>query len=196
MNKNIMILLDNGHGKETPGKRSPVWKDGTQLFEWEYNRKVVDGIINKLNEIGIKSVKIVPEDKDISLSERAARANKFCQDNTCILISVHCNAGGGTGWEIFSTTKKNNSDKLADIFVETYKKEFPNWDKKGHIERLRGHKESNYTILYKTNCPCVLTENFFMDKENNCKFLMSDEGLNKIINLHVNSIISYIEKYY
>lgn len=188
MNKNIMILLDNGHGKETPGKRSPVWKDGTQLFEWEYNRKVVDGIINKLDEIGIKSVKIVPEDKDISLSERAARANKFCQNNTCILISVHCNAGGGTGWEVFSTTKKNNSDKLANTFIEVYKESFP--DKK-----CRGHKESDFTVIYKSNCPSVLTENFFMDTESDCKFLMSEEGFQRVVNLHVESILKYIDKY-
>ena len=188
MNKNIMILLDNGHGKETPGKRSPVWKDGTQLFEWEYNRKVVDGIIKKLDEIGIKSVKLVPEDKDISLSERAARANKICQNNTCILISVHCNAGGGTGWEVFSTTKKNNSDKLANTFIEVYKELFP--DKK-----CRGHKESDFTVIYKSNCPSVLTENFFMDTESDCKFLMSDEGFNRIVDLHVNAIMKYIQEY-
>lgn len=27
------ILLDNGHGEDTKGKRSPVWKDGSQLLE-------------------------------------------------------------------------------------------------------------------------------------------------------------------
>ena len=26
------IILDNGHGNNTPGKRSPKWEDGTQLF--------------------------------------------------------------------------------------------------------------------------------------------------------------------
>lgn len=30
------VILDNGHGKETPGKRSPIWGDGSQLFEWEF----------------------------------------------------------------------------------------------------------------------------------------------------------------
>ena len=34
----ITILLDNGHGCDTPGKRSPVWPDGRQLLEWEFNR--------------------------------------------------------------------------------------------------------------------------------------------------------------
>lgn len=188
MNKNITVLLDNGHGKETPGKRSPVWKDGTQLLEWEYNRRVVDAIMHKLDNLGIKSVKIVPEDTDIYLSERARRANVICQKNRCILISVHCNGGGGTGWEIYSTTNKNNSDKLANVFVETFKKNFPD-------KRCRGHKEKNFTIIYKTNCPCVLTENFFMDTESDCKFLMSEVGFNRVVDLHVDAIVNYIEKY-
>jgi N-acetylmuramoyl-L-alanine amidase len=187
MNKNITILLDNGHGKETPGKRSPKWSDGSQLFEWEYNRRIVDAIIVKLDGLGIKSVKIVPEDTEISLSERAARANKICQKTRCIMISVHCNAGGGTGWEVYSTTRKNNSDKLANVFVDTYKECFPD-------KRCRGHKEENFTVLYKSKCPCVLTENFFMDTESDCKFLMSKEGFDRIVNLHVQAIINYINK--
>ena len=188
MNKNITVLLDNGHGKETPGKRSPIWNDGSQLFEWEYNRKVVDGIISRLNELNIDNVKITPEDKDIPLSERASRVNKICMAKKCIFISVHCNAGKGTGWEVFSTNSKNNSDKLADTFIEVYKEKFP--DKK-----CRGHKESDFTVIYKSNCPCVLTENFFMDTESDCKFLMSEEGYKRVVDLHVESILKYIEKY-
>ena len=188
MNNKILILLDNGHGVNTPGKRSPIWKDGTQLFEWEYTRKIVDAIIMKLNAYGIESIKLVPEDKEIALSERASRANKYCNRNKCILISVHCNAGGGTGWEIFTTKSKNNSDKLANVFVDTYKECFPD-------KRCRGHKEENFTLLFKTNCPCVLTENFFMDTESDCKFLMSNEGFNRIVDFHVKSIVNYINKY-
>ena len=37
----ITILLDNGHGNDTPGKRSPIWPDGSQLLEWQFNRDIV-----------------------------------------------------------------------------------------------------------------------------------------------------------
>ena len=186
MKKDIIVLLDNGHGKKTPGKRSPLWSDGTQLFEWEYTRKLCDTISLKLQELNIRSIKIVTEDEDISLSERANRVNNFCKQGDCILVSIHCNAGKGTGWECWTTTKKNNSDKLANIFVETFKELFP--DKK-----CRGHKEKDFTILYKSNCPCVLTENFFMDTESDCKFLMSTEGFDRIVDFHVKSILKYLE---
>lgn len=39
-----MVILDAGHGYNTKGKRSPVWSDGSQLFEWEFNRDVVKRI--------------------------------------------------------------------------------------------------------------------------------------------------------
>lgn len=183
-NKKI-VLLDNGHGKETAGKRSPVWKDGTQLFEWEYNRKLCDAIYIKLNNLNIPAVKIVTEDKDISLSERANRVNRFCKNDDCFLVSIHCNAGGGVGWECWTNTKKDGSDKLAMAFVDTFKEMFP--DKK-----CRGHKEKDFTILYKSSCPSVLTENFFMDTESDCKYLLSKKGFDEIVDLHVNSIVKYL----
>ena len=37
-NSNTLIIIDEGHGRDTPGKRSPLWSDGTQLYEWEFNR--------------------------------------------------------------------------------------------------------------------------------------------------------------
>ena len=110
--REFCVLLDNGHGKETPGKRSPKWSDGTQLFEWEENRKIVAAIEKKLDRLGIKYIHLVPEEKDIPLSTRAARANKYINQYRCIMISVHCNAARENnvawGWSVWSTKAKNN----------------------------------------------------------------------------------------
>jgi N-acetylmuramoyl-L-alanine amidase len=40
----------------------------------------------------------------------------------------------------------------------------------------------------------VLTENFFYDNEDDCKFMLSDEGKDAIVELHVRSILEYIAK--
>ena len=50
-----LVILDAGHGVDTPGKRSPVWKDGTQLFEWEFNRSIVNRVSYFLELEGIKT---------------------------------------------------------------------------------------------------------------------------------------------
>jgi len=48
--------------------------------------------------------------------------------------------------------------------------------------------EENFTVIYKTKCPAVLTENLFMDNKTDVAFLMSDEGRNVITDIHVNAI--------
>ena len=51
---NYLWIFDNGHGGlvdgvyQTPGKRSPVWPDGKQLFEGEFNRAIVNRLMDKL----------------------------------------------------------------------------------------------------------------------------------------------------
>lgn len=71
MKDNILVILDNGHGKETPGKRSPLWSDETQLFEWEYTRKVVKEVAKRLTDCGINNYILVPGESSPSLSVRA-----------------------------------------------------------------------------------------------------------------------------
>lgn len=105
------------------------------------------------------------------------------------MISLHGNASAkhdATGWEVFSTVGTTNSDKFANIMCKEFSKVFPD-------KRLRGHKEKNFTILYKCACPCVLTENFFYDYQKDFDLMTSEEGLQKITDLHVWSICDYIE---
>lgn len=177
------VLLDAGHGKETPGKRSPVWKDGSQLFEWEFTRDIVKRIARLLDKDKIPYSILVPEDSDISLNARCRRANV---EKDCFLISVHANAGKGTGWEVFTSTGKTKSDTIADRMVDMFKKRFPEW-------KCRGHKEANYQIVKYTKCPAILTENFFMDTEKDCKFIMSEEGRQRVAELHAELIKNIIK---
>ena len=188
--KNRLILLDNGHGKETAGKRSPVLQDGSQLFEYEFNRDIVRRITLELDKEKIAYVILVPELKDISLAERVKRANAHhveCGKHTC-LISVHANAGGGTGFEVFTSVGQTKSDEFAQIMFDSFEEEFP--EQKMRSDRLDGDddKESNFYILKNTNCPAMLTESFFMDNLQDLKILMSEEGRSSIAKAHVNAI--------
>ena len=55
-------------------------------------------------------------------------------------------------------------------------------------------KESGFYILKHTIMPAVLTENLFMDNKKEYEFLLSPEGKEAIINLHVQGILDYISK--
>lgn len=191
----MLVILDNGHGSlvngvyQTPGKRSPIWSDGTQLFEGEFNRAIVNGIIEELTRLKIAFVNIAPEYNDVTLETRVNRANKFGKQNI-FYLSVHSNAGGGNGSEVYSSPGQGKSDLIATIFGEEYQKEFP--DKKLRTDFSDGDldKEQHFYVLTKTIMPAVLTENFFMDNEQECKaILMTKEGRKKIIAYHVNAIV-------
>ena len=41
--------------------------------------------------------------------------------------------------------------------------------------------------------PAVLTENLFMDNHTDCNFLLSKEGQQSLVDLHVDGIISHLD---
>lgn len=197
----MVILLDNGHASKTKGKRSPKMEDGTQFFEYEFNRDIVKRIAEMLDKEGIKYHILVPEvDTDVALSRRASRANKYCKEygtGNCLLISVHANAAGyGTewmnarGWSIYTTKGTTKSDAYATIFYEEAEKVLSQLGFKMRKDMSDGDPdwEENFTILYKAWCPAVLTENLFYDNKEDVKFLMTDEGRQTIAQIHVNAI--------
>jgi N-acetylmuramoyl-L-alanine amidase len=190
-----LIILDNGHGKETPGKRSPVWPDGSQLFEYEFNRDVVGRIALELIRENIPYFILVPELYDVSLPERCRRANERTKkrEGESVLISVHANAGGGTGWECYTSNGNTKADRYATILFDEAKKAFPAWKMRADYSDGDPDKESNFYILKNTVCPAILTENFFMDTERDCRFIMSREGRQQIADMHVAAIKKIIE---
>lgn len=196
----MKILIDNGHGNNTPGKRSP---DG--LFrEYKYTREIAEAVVCRLRRRGYEADLLVPELYDIKLLERVHRVNVKCQTygaSNVLLVSIHCNAAGngrewmcGRGWEAWTSKGQTEGDKLAECLYESAFECFPigttirtDWGD-GDFD-----KENEFTILSKTLCPAVLTENFFMDSKADVEFLQSEEGREAIICCHVEGIIKYIE---
>ena len=57
----MKILIDNGHGENTPGKRSP---DGT-FREYAYTREIADEVVRELAKRGYVAERIVKENLDV-----------------------------------------------------------------------------------------------------------------------------------
>lgn len=180
----MKVLLDAGHGGVidgiyvTAGKRSPLWKDGTQLFEGVFNRRVVEKIKYHLNLLGIEYLDVVNTNYDTSLVKRVAKANEEAKKvKNCIYVSIHANAGPETaaGYEIFTSKGKTNSDTLASKIVTEFSKLSP--DTKLRIDNSDGDvdKEEDFYVLKNTSMPSVLVECGFMTNFEECKKLMSDE---------------------
>lgn len=187
-----VIIIDNGHGVDCAGKRSPKWADGKQFFEYEFNRDVAARISAMLDKQKIKNIMLVPEKQDISLPQRCERVNNLCKiygKENCVLISIHANAGGGTGWECYTSKGDTAADKYATILCEQFRQDFPGEKMRFDYSDGDPDKESQFYILVHTQCPAILSENFFFDNEKECRFLMSNEGRQKIADSHVSAII-------
>lgn len=175
----MIILIDNGHGIETPGKRSP---DG-RFKEYLWNREVAEILCDILCDDGFDARLLVPETNDVSLKTRVNRANKvWKKEGDCILISIHANAAGdgsrwmqARGWSCYTTVGQTESDRLAERMYDSFRTEFP--DARFRTERTDGDQdyEADFYILRKTRCPAVLLENWFYDNREECAFLLRQD---------------------
>lgn len=210
--KDMVILLDHGHGKDTAGKHSPNLEgtglsgdavEGGKFREYRYNRIIANDVCDILKSYGYDARIVAPEENDISLKERVRRINKVCSEKgagNVVMVSIHCNALGtgnewnnARGWSVWTTRGQNNSDKLATMLYERAVKNFDK-DQKVRTDKEDGDPdyESNFYIIKYANCPCCLTENFFMTNKEDVKFLLSDVGMHEITRVHVEGIIDWI----
>lgn len=190
----MKILIDNGHGKETPGKCSP---DG-RLKEYAYTREIADRVVTELQNEGIDAVRIVPEESDVALSERVKRVNAFGKE--AILISIHCNAMGNgsgwmsaSGWSVFvGGNASMNSKQLARQLAHAA---LSRRVKVRRPSRQELYWTANLYICQRTNCPAVLVENFFQDNKEDVAFLLSEEGKQCVTNILLEGIMNYLKEY-
>lgn len=187
------VIIDNGHGYDTPGKCSP---DG-RYHEWKWTRRAARRLKNALTVRGIDSALLVPEDVDISLSTRVARANALAaRHKGAVLVSLHSNAASATarwsnasGWTAWVGLGASlDSRRLAALLA--------NEAVTRHLTGNRyipscGYRSAPFAICTKTSCPAVLTENMFHDNKEDIEMLCSDEGTNILVNLHVDALLRY-----
>lgn len=133
----MKIFIDNGHGSDTAGKRSP---DG-RFLEYKFNRSIARRIVADLTDRGYDASLLVPEETDISLSERCSRVNAYCKahgSSSCILVSIHANAyGNGKDWtpphewSVYTSKGQTRADILADELATAARKYLPSIQMRG-----------------------------------------------------------------
>lgn len=196
----MKILIDPGHGIDTPGKRSP---DG--LFrEYLWNRQVADLILEGLVSAGIDASMVVTETNDVSLRNRVNRVNTICNRlgaSNVLLVSIHANAAGNgsawmnaKGWSCYTSKGKTKSDQVAECLYDAFEAEFQ--DRKIRKDMSDGDRdwEENFYVLQKSKCPAVLLENFFYDNREECAWMLQEETKRRIASAAVKGIIKYIKE--
>lgn len=162
----VKIMLDAGHGYNTPGKRSP---DG--MKEYEFNRAVAIYANQLLGQYQNVVVSFPHgDDRDVPLQERTDRANAMGAD---AYVSIHANAFGAGGFNHVSGIEsfihpRAGADTVAFANVI-------------HSEIVaacglsnRGVKKADFHVLRETKMMAVLVEFGFMTNLNDLEKLKSD----------------------
>ena len=192
----MIVLIDNGHGKNTPGKCSP----DKRLREYKYCREIAEAVCQSLTAQGYQAKRIVTEETDVPLSTRCKRVNAVCEAmgaKNILLVSIHNNASGNGSWKgasgwsgwVYSKGSERSRQLAQSLYAAAAKR------------GLQGNRSvpaekywtANFYILKDTNCAAVLTENLFQDNKDDVDYLLSDEGRKAIVDLHVEGIVNFIK---
>jgi N-acetylmuramoyl-L-alanine amidase len=178
----LSVVLDPGHGVETPGKRSP----DNSLMEYAFNRDMAQKIRFHLERHGVEVLITTPDDTDTSLADRCKFANESDGD---IFVSIHANAFGHgwtatNGWEIYVYRKGSYSEQLAKAIQNA------TIPASGLVDR--GLKSERFYVIRNTNMPAVLIEHGFYSNKTEVELLKSDELRERLAVMDAKGILNFL----
>lgn len=200
------IFVDDGHGINTPGKRTPVLPNGQVIKENEFNRPTAEKFIKKAEAVGFNVVPVAPELEDIPLKTRTDRANKIFKeliqkypnapkDKLAIFISFHYNAYDGKfgtnkgGFEVHYFRKDERYSKNGKILATYILKYLA----QGTPQLNRGVKGSNFHVLRETLMTAALIEAGFMDVLEEAKLMLNENFQNEVATEVLKGICEYLD---
>jgi len=171
------VVLDAGHGGSDQGATA------SGLQEKHLTLDIAKRIQNKLEKYEVEVIMTRTADKYLSLTERTNIANKA---NADAFVSVHINTGGGTGFEsyIFNGAVSNKTHNLQSDMHSNIMKQIGVAD--------RGKKRANFAVLRQTQMSAILTENLFIDRNEDAVKLKDSKFLDKIAQRHADGIVKFL----
>lgn len=178
----MKIMWDKGHGGNDPGAVA------NGLQEKQLTHKIVEYAMAYLeaNYTGFEQRVTRTGDQTLTLSQRADMANAWGAD---VFVSVHINAGKGTGFEtyVYNGGVSSKTVALQNVLhgeILSAIRQFENITD-------RGKKRANYAVLRETKMPAVLTENLFIDS-NDAKLLKNEAFLKAVGEAHARGIAKFL----
>lgn len=192
---NYLWILDAGHGglnaaghyMTAPAKMQKFPQ--FTIYEGVINRSITDLVKKQLIALRIDYAIVADPIEDTPLSVRVSRADAvYAKDRRAVYLSIHSNAGKGSGFEIFTSPGQSKSDKIANIFCSVYQNQFPEFLMRFDLSDGDADKEADFYVLRKTDCPALLVENLFFDNLKEAEYLMSTKGQQRIADCIVTAI--------
>jgi len=157
-----IIVIDAGHGGKDPGAVAHG------LAEKDVVLPLARMVRNELAYYDVDVRMTRDADVFVELSDRAALANKW---GAALFVSLHCNAGGGQGFESYIHPAAGSATVSIQNVIHGEVMAYL----RGYGITDRGKKRANLAVCRETRMPAVLLENLFIDhpREN---VLLRDEA--------------------
>ena len=183
--REILIIVDPGHGGSDPGTISPI----RGIRESEVALDISLKLNRLLTETGFRTYMTRADDlnKDfkLSLQDRVEIANVLKAD---LFVSVHVNSftsNSISGIETFYSSRDTEGKELARIIQSTLVDNLKMID--------RGAKPANYYVLEHTIMPAVLVETGFLSNSSDEAKLATNEYREEVAELTFKAIMEYLE---
>lgn len=176
----MIIGIDKGH---STWDKNPCGAVGL-LNESKENRQVGDKVIQKLRALGHTVIDCSCNSASNVNEQLADIVNKANAQKLDLFLSLHLNAGGGTGAEIY-TTNTSGAKAEAKKLIDTY------CNRTGF--KNRGYKYAEFYVLRHTVAPAMLIEMAFVDTESDFK-KWNDLGAEVIANAIVEGITGQVSQ--
>lgn len=146
------VYIDPGHGGSDPGAVKYIVERDVNLVMALACRDYlnVNGVSTKLSRTSNST--------DTSINSMAREANSWGAD---LVISIHNNAGGGDGFEVYHTVGGGRGKTLAQNIEAEVKKIGQN--SRGLKTRRDTDGTDYYGMIRLTNAPAVICEGVFVD---------------------------------
>ncbi|MDE4542250.1 N-acetylmuramoyl-L-alanine amidase [Thermoanaerobacterium sp. R66] len=172
----MIVCIDPGHGGTDPGGCS------NGLREKDLTLDISLRLNNLLKNYEVDIILTRDKDIDVGLLQRANMANSA---NVDFFISIHINAGGGSGFESYRHPAA--SDKTASIQAIIHRTIANLYESNNFIDR--GEKTKNLAVLRETKMPAILVENLFIDSVKDANFLREENNRQAIAQSICNGIV-------
>ncbi|WP_088103452.1 N-acetylmuramoyl-L-alanine amidase [Halalkalibacter urbisdiaboli] len=173
------LYLDPGHGGSDPGAVANGMQEKNLVLD--IARRIRTILINNYQDIEVKMSRT--SDTTVSLNERTTEANNW---GAHYFLSIHVNSFDGNvrGYEDYihsSLSDTSETAKYRDIMHEEIIK----------VANLnnRGKKKANFHVLRETKMPALLTENGFIDNNNDAEKLKDPDWRQRVAEGHVNGLV-------
>ncbi|TYO72494.1 N-acetylmuramoyl-L-alanine amidase [Rossellomorea marisflavi] len=157
-----VIMIDPGHGGSDPGAS---YKGHEEKY---YNLLIALGLRDfLLKHYQVNVIMTRESDRELSLEERSRLANARGVD---FFLSIHHNAGGGTGFESYIYDGRVSND-MVSLQATIHNEIVSSINKHSVVDR--GKKRANFHVLRETTMNALLVEVLFIDRDTDVALMQS-----------------------